>query len=113
MFLRDYKQNLAAPLRFRGLSLVLITIEGAAVVEDESSPDVTVTDNADGTYSLTFPKGQYGFPLGAPAVVAQAGTAAGELTAFDATAGTATVDIGAAALSGTDRCYLAFLIGRA
>lgn len=111
MWPRDYKQNIAGPLRFRSLGLVVITIEDSAIVEDESSPGCTVTDNADGTYDLTFPKGQVGFPLGKPVTIGVTGVT--DFTAFSATAGTATIDIGAASLSGGNRCYVALMIGRA
>lgn len=111
MWLRDYKPNLAAPLKFRKLSLVLITIEDTAIVEEESSPETAATSAGSGVYNLTFPKGQYGFPLGAPALVGVAGAAAAEVVAFDPTAGTMQIDTGSD-LSGGDRCYVAFLIGR-
>jgi|SRR5690606_6439551 len=106
MALASYARNLYGPQKAVDINLVFVKIGASGRVAADSSPETGVTDNADGTYDVTFPKGVTGFVVGAPAVVGQAGTAAGEVTAFDPTAGTLALDVGAASLAGTDTCHL-------
>lgn len=106
MALPDTARNVFGPTFFGDISFVFITIGASGRVADLSSPETDVEDNEDGTYDLTFPPATLGFVVGAPAVIGQAGTAAAEVTAFDADAGTMAIDLGAASLSGVDLCHV-------
>lgn len=63
MWLRDYKPNLAGPLKLRHLSVVVIQAtfsSGVATLDtDASSPDVTIAKDTTGDYDITFPAGQF------------------------------------------------------
>jgi hypothetical protein len=107
----DYGRTLFAPKGFGDLNVVLIKIQDTAIVAGESSPECTVTAAGSGVYNLTFPKAQVGWVLSAKHLAVGSATAEdAELTAFSATAGTATVDTGSD-MSGGDQCHVCILLG--
>lgn len=112
MALESYCRNLFGSKMLGDLSLVLIKIQDTAIVAGESSPDCTVTAAGSGVYNLTFPKAERGFVLSTKHLAVGSATAEdAELTAFSATAGTATIDTGSD-LSGGDQCHVAILLGQ-
>lgn len=94
MTLQSYASNLYAPQQFVDVSFVFIVIDAdGAIVAAQSSPELTVTAGGSGDYAVTFPPGVTGVVVGATLVATASDGVFVEVTAFDPSAGTATLEL--------------------
>lgn len=121
--LPDYTRNFYGPVKLGNLALVHIQAtvaggSGAATRDaDVSSPETTISRTAAGQYDIAFPGGQFFIPLTACTVLAEQAGSQGYWEAFDADAGTATIEFAttpgtAAELADDTRIVISGFVGK-
>lgn len=121
--LQDYTRNMYGAVKFGNLALVVIqgTVAGGsgAITRDASasSPETTISRASAGQYTITFPQGEVFVPIAAETVLAEQTGSKGYWEAFDADAGTGSIEFGtapgtAAEVADNTRICLAFWVGK-
>ena len=120
---QDYARNHFGPNKFGSLSWVFIQAaitDGSGAVERDatnSSPETTIARDAAGTYSVTFPGGEFAQVVGAEVLLAENAGSKLYPEALDADAGTATFEAATAPGTAADpavnsRLFITILVGR-